>query len=221
MEMGTSLMALGMLACGLIAVALAYEVLGHPQSGDKKAFRLAHKIFGYFFLAIFLLLFVGMLGRFASPSPFSTLGIVHAALALAVFVLLLSKLAIVLRYKKLLTHAFALGTTIFVLSFTLTMLVAGGKLGHSLTDSSPAVSEHTDTTATKLDWPKKMTSTEIKFVSLCGQCHPLGQSIVALSMYKTEQDWLPVIDRMRKKTDAISEEDGREIAGYLAQLSGQ
>ena len=65
----------------------------------------------------------------------------------------------------------------------------------------------------------KISELETRFVRLCGQCHELDRTFYSFQKYKTEAQWEEVIERMRSKTNTISENDVKALAGYLAQFN--
>jgi len=195
---------------GVAALGLAYTVLGGRRNEIKPVALLAHRLCGYLFLVLVVILFAGMLARLGRAERFAPLAALHAALAFAVAGLLLIKILIARFFKKLVLHFFWIGSVIFLLTLTLIGIVA-------VKPFLPAADPAPPVASTGL--PEKLPDVERKFVSLCGSCHALEQTILGLRAYRSPGDWQRVIERMREKTTDISESDGREIAGYLAGLA--
>lgn len=227
--MGTSILSLAMLAAGFAAVILAYEYLGNPQAKtDKKKLRQLHRIFGYTFAAIFVLLALGMMGRLASPAEFNFRGTLHAGFALIALSILLLKILIARRYKKFANNLIFFGSFLFTLAFALVLLTAGPRIGRQLAGTSPerVTQQQMPILAPGQPMPAPDTQQtpsqiEAKFNRLCSACHPTERALSALENYQTVEQWTKVIDKMRALTDTISAEDGMQIAEYLAQLTQQ
>lgn len=220
--MVTTYLATALLAVGVAAVVLAYGLLGRDNV-NRKTHRLAHRICGYAFAAIFLLVFVGMVGRFAFARSFSTLAMLHAAAALAALSLLAVKFAVARRYKKLGAHLFTLGTALFVVTLTAVGPVIGAGFANGQAENTPVPTQAQTAAPVEISFAfsQNMPPDEQRFVVRCGACHPLGQALIAVNEYRTAQAWGPVIERMRQKTDAITAADAVMIAGYLAQFARQ
>lgn len=217
--MVTILFALGLLSVGLMTVVLSFEVLGRTENWTKKKNLLIfHKVFGYLFVLIFLMLFAGMLQRF-SQSSFSVKADIHVALAMGAGMLLLVKILIVRRYKKLSSHLFMLGSTLYLLSFIMVLIVVGPVFS-SKNVFAPVADGSPPSTGMELTLENlKISEPETRFVRLCGQCHELDRTFYSFQKYKTEAQWEEVIERMRSKTNTISENDVKALAGYLAQFN--
>jgi len=219
--MVVTVVSLAMLLIGLVAVLLAYEVLGNPGgSGDKKKLLLIHRFFGYGFAAVYLLVLAGMALRFAWIAEFSPTASVHAAIALAVGVLLALKVLMVRRFRKFTANFFAIGTTIFALSCAMVILTAGGEIGRAIAGiQADRGAEPTEEDAAAPSLSSKSPPSERAFVTLCAQCHSLQTPLLAMHYTKTEEQWTATVERMRAKTETISEADGRAVAEYLAGLA--
>ena len=214
-------LAFTMILFGLVAVILGAEFLGKPKGGRPIQKKL-HRIFGYLFLLIFVVLTVVMSTHFTDTVPFSTLSTVHAELAMIALVLLGIKIAVARRYKKFYSLLFPFGVGVFTLSFAFVLLAGGPVLGRVISgkpnlavqqQAQPESADQGDKT------PLKVLPVEAKFYRLCGQCHPLGTTLYGLHEIKTQEQWQKVIDRMREKTTDISEADGKQIAEYLGSLA--
>ncbi len=217
------ILAITMMVFALVAVLLAYEVLGNPKGPDnKKQVLWLHRLFGYLFALLFALLFFGMLSRYTHANTFGVAAWLHATSALAAAALLAVKILIAHRYKKFAGNLFFLGTLLLVVAFVTVALVGGKVPGMNDDDRPAAVKKITAAPAPPTgDWPENLPPIERTFVQKCGACHPIGPVVQSLSRYKTEADWLPVVARMQAKTTIISDADAREIAAYLGQIAGQ
>ena len=207
---------LAMLILGFVALWLAYEALGRPKVDDPKKTLRRHRIVGWIFLAIFAPMFVLMLDRFAE-FKIGGLASFHIVLALAAAVLIAVKISIVRRHTKFMPGLYALGAAFLALTVACVGLVAGDFIGETVKAGELDHGEAAETNAAALS--SKLPPVERKFVSLCSQCHPLGRAIYEIHESKSQAAWETVVDRMRTKTDTISEADGKQIAEYLAQLS--
>lgn len=217
--MVTMLVALSLLFVGLVTVILSFEVLGRTEQwAKKKNLMIFHRVFGYFFILIFLVLFAGMLQRF-SRSEFSVNADIHVALAMGAGLLLLVKILIVRRYTKLYSHLFMLGSTIYLLSFIMIMIVVGPVFSSKKTLSLVSDELPSSSSAALSMENLKISALESRFVKLCGQCHELDRTFYSFEKYKTEAQWEEVVERMRSKTHIISIKDAKAISEYLAQFS--
>nr|HPM78301.1 hypothetical protein [bacterium] len=197
--MFTTILAITMMVLALSAVLLAYEVLGNPKGPENKKRALwLHRLFGYLFALLFVLLFFGMVARFEHAQVFGIAAWVHTTLALAAAALLLIKILIAHRYKKFAGNLFFLGTLLFIVAFVTVALVGGKELNKDKAERPTSAVETAAAPAPPTgDWPENLPPIERTFVQKCGACHPLGVTMQSLDRYKTEQDWLPVIARMQ------------------------
>lgn len=224
--METVYVSLAILFLGFINVILAYEFLGNPLRENKTLFKKLHRVIGYLFLISFTLIFVFMFIRLKSPYNESAKIVIHEFFALFAFIFLLVKIFIAKRFKKLSQYLFFLGTVFFVMTFAFVILAGGGKLlGAKIValEKTLPVEVAMDGVIHKTPFPMpdKISAVERNFIVKCSMCHQLGQSIFALKEYKSEREWVKVIDRMREKTDKISVKDRDEIARYLSELAAQ
>jgi len=212
--MGAAVLASIMMTAGLVAVIMAYELLGNPKAEKSgKRIRTAHRIVGYVFVIIFAVLMAGMCLRFKEAESFSSRTSIHAAFALLVAALLILKLLIARRYKKFIPYLFFVGGLIFVLSFAFVLLEIGALAGEGA--EYARIEPKQDAGSSEETFPPKLTSTEKTFVSKCGQCHPIGQVIRSLRNTAKAEDWPEIVERMKKKTNTISDENARQITLYL------
>ncbi len=219
--MVTIIFSAAMLMCGVLAVIMAFKVLGKPQGQERRPQLLTvHRLFGYLFILIFLALFIGMAGRFSWANSFSLRADIHVALAIATAALLIVKLAAARRFKKFVPYFFPLGVLILVLSFSFVGIAAGGYIGGKV-GFSPAgmkADVSVDSGQVKDGFPAKVLPEEKKFVQLCGACHPIGQVIYPLRNETKAEQWPEIVKGMQEKTNLISDEDAKRMVDYLQQF---
>lgn len=218
--MGTAIASLIMIILGLIAVALAFEMLG--RAGDAKPrpwIRKLHKVVGYLFMLLFLLIFAGMASRFEHAADFSAGAYIHAALAIAAFVLLVAKWLIVRRYKKLMPNLFFVGGSLFILSFTTVALMIGvfigGQFGFQPDTSSMDVAGKPPTADF---FGKKILPEEKILAGSCADCHPIGQVLYTLHNEAKAEDWDGILKRMQEKGAKITDQEAAAVAAYFKQF---
>lgn len=200
---------------GLLALVFGYEAIGKvgPSSANK-GWRRIHRVTGYAFLLLFLILFFTMIDRLAYAHEFSNVATMHAALAFFAMTVLVVKLFIVRRYKKFASSLYVVGSVLWSLVTVLTALMIGSAL-----DTSAVAMRPDSTVAEKSDLaPSKLLPVENRMVYLCAQCHPLGQVLHSLRNEAKAKDWPDILTRMQKKSAEITVEDARQITAYFQQF---
>lgn len=196
-----------LLACGAAAVVVMMNRLGRPQSEPGARQLVLHRVFGWAFVAAFLLLFGTMFGRFYSyweeDSPRIVL---HYTAAFTLLLLLLLKIAITRFYPGFRKHLFLLGFSVFLLAF----LTAASALAHYLvrmTQRTPYISHAGISSAPDLELGKQL------FIERCRTCHVLD----AILKPRPAKAWETVVDAMAKLAwPRIRPDEAKQIFHYLS-----
>ncbi|MEW6349163.1 MAG: hypothetical protein AB1646_08880 [Thermodesulfobacteriota bacterium] len=123
-------LAIVLVAIGVIAAVLMLEVLGRPGRAENPSGKRAiHRLLGWVFIVLYLIMFVWMLPKAAWYSeqnePYSSRAFAHIFLALSLVPLLVAKVATVRRYKAFMQSAPLMGVLIASLTYLLVALTAG------------------------------------------------------------------------------------------------
>jgi cytochrome c1 len=132
---------------GLSATLTMLILMGRAEKKTSPAtLRKLHKFFGFiFFILILVLAFMGMRYWASMGDSLSTRAVFHAVLALALFIVFFTKVAIVQFFKQFLKMAPTLGLIVFCLSFVVFAL--SGKYYILRGYVSPQAAEITDTSS--------------------------------------------------------------------------
>ncbi len=177
----------------------------------RKRLSVIHRICGYCFVAIYLILLTTMIWRIAGfREELSTRALLHAGFALAILPLLVIKILIIRRYPRLFPNVFPLAVTVFCLTFVFISLTAGYyylKAGVGIYFSLASVD------------PSKIRTEEERFLAgknllihKCSTCHTLERTFVK---FKTDAGWRKTVESMRKLNPDITPQQGDLISGYL------
>ncbi len=155
---------------GLGATLTMLTLMGRAEKKTSPAtLRKLHKFFGFiFFLLLLVLAFMGLRYWASVGDDISTRAVMHGILALALFIVFFTKVAIIQFFKQFLKMAPTLGLIVFSLSFV--VFVISGKY-YILREyfSSPAV-EITATSTSEQIQGKVREGGKI-FDRLCISCH--------------------------------------------------
>ena len=195
-----------LLLCGAVAVVVMMNRLGRPQGEPSRRQLVLHRLFGWSFVAAFLVLIATMFGRFyAYWEEDSPRIVVHYTAAFALLVLLLLKIAIARLYPGFRTHLFALGVMVFLLAF----LTAASALSHYLvrmTQRAPYISHASLSNAPDLELGKQL------LIERCRTCHVLD----TILRPRPAKAWENVVDAMAKLAwPRIRPDEARQILHYL------
>ena len=195
-----------MLLCGGAAVVVMMNRLGRPQQSPSPRQLVLHRLFGWPFVAAFLVLIATMFGRFyAYWEEDSPRIVIHYTAAFALLVLLLLKIAIARLYPGFRTHLFALGVLVFLLAF----LTAASALSHYLvrmTQRAPYISHASLSSAPDLELGKQL------LIERCRTCHVLD----TILRPRPAKAWENVVDAMAKLAwPRIRPDEARQILHYL------
>ena len=126
--MTKSILSLFLVGLAIVNLVTMLEVLGRPDGkrSDPKRLRLIHRVCGYVFIGLFLVLsyFCLVILRGMGHEPPSRVAL-HGLLSVTAFLVLSIKIALVRFYKKYYTMAVPLGLMVFVLTLSTTAISTG------------------------------------------------------------------------------------------------
>jgi ferredoxin-NADP reductase len=194
---------LGFVLLGALNIWLVLEAWSRVKAAKASSRMLAlHRIGGYLFIAVFLVMSYFMVARLRGGADNSATVAIHLSLAMLLSPLLFIKVLIARYYRNQHNLLMPLGLTIFVLSFVLIASTAGpylvrsSRVERAAIDLNPAV-----------DLMQKR----------CSKCHNLDRVVGAR---KDAEGWRRTVDRMRAMPAArISEADAQTIVSYLVSLN--
>jgi hypothetical protein len=204
-----TIISLVFLALGGIALYTMLSIHGRLQAPDYQRYARLHRWAGWLFVGLFLVVFVFMLARIESYWEESSARIaLHVTLAIALFCLLTIKVLIPRFFPKLLKNMFVLGTSVYLLAFTLVWITAGYYIIWKYEDD-PYIS--------KASLTEHMMDQELGkelFIDECGTCHQLSEIMLTRSV----TSWEEVVNRMIKLAEPrITSDEGAQILNYLIQ----
>ena len=192
-------------------VWLVLEAWARVKAAKASSRMLAlHRIGGYLFIALFLVMAYFMLVRLRdSGGDASPVVTVHLALAMVLAPLLFIKVLIARYYKNQHGLLMPIGLTIFVLAFGLIASTAGPYLARTSKIEQVSIDPaHVPSVAIDMNQAGDLMQKR------CSKCHTLDRIAGAR---KDEQGWLATVNRMRAMPGAaISEPDAQTIIAYLA-----
>ena len=160
------------LVLGAIAVYTMVSVYGGRSVSNPKTYITIHRIVGWLFAALFVVMFVFMLQRgeeyWEEASPRVN---IHTTMAVSLVLLLVLKVTIPRFFPKLNKNLLFLGITIYLISFTL-VGITGGYYVIRRFERTPYISHaklHAELDPTMLD---EKLGKEL-FVEKCSTCHVL------------------------------------------------
>ncbi len=194
----------------------------------------AHRVFGYVFLAIFLMLLVQMIPRlWTYQIEFPARTAVHISLGMGVGVLLLLKIAVVRFFRRLDQGLVPLlGTAILVGSVVLIGISVPAAFREALATGDLFGNENRQRVATllaqidleeeecrRLSTADSLRAGQRILRQECIECHDLR---TVLAQPRTPQNWLQTVRRMADRTtmlNPLAEEEQRQVTAYLIALS--
>ena len=183
-----SLLSVVFLICGIAATFIMLELRGAPKDRLINAALIKlHKISGWIFTSIFLLLVIVMIGKVSGYKEEVSARIsFHIVLSLALIPLLAIKIIIVRRYPRLSQNLITLGPAVLVLSVALSGITAGYYFMHSSDLKYVSLAKFDD----------KILDENLGrqvVIQKCNKCHTLERVYRA---FKSEDGWTLTINRM-------------------------
>lgn len=205
-----------------------------PLFGNRAVF--AHRVFGYAFLALYVVLLVQMIPRlWTYQVEFPARTVVHLALGMAIGAALILKISIV-RYFRRLEQSLvpALGTSLVVGSVVLIGISVPPAFREAAATRRLFTEENRQRVQTLLARTGLDDADCARFASLdslragqqilrqqCIECHDLR---LVLAKPRTPQNWRQTVSRMADRTTMLSplDEKGQwQVTAYLVALSPQ
>ena len=196
---------------GAANVWLILQSSAHLKDSKSSARLIAaHRIGGYIFMTLFLVMAYFMVARWdAAGDPASPGATIHLTLALIISPLLFVKVLVARYYKSYYGFLMPVGLAIFVLSFVLVAITVAPHLAHQ-----PRIET---VFLTAVDLPPDAIDINIAASTMekrCTKCHTLDRVVAAR---KDTRGWQATVNRMRMLPDSgISGEEARLIFSYLA-----
>jgi ferredoxin-NADP reductase/mono/diheme cytochrome c family protein len=174
----------------------------------------AHRIGGYFFIALFCVMGYFMFARLGDVAGGAPPGaMIHMTLAMVLSPLLFVKVLVARYYKSYYSLLMPIGLVIFVLAFVLIGITAGPTLAHHASMQTVSLAA-IDLPPVDIDINMAASTME----KHCSKCHTLDRIAGA---HKDARGWLATVNRMKALPDSgISEEDSRIIVSYLTSQMG-
>jgi len=208
------------------------EADAYPAAPNRAT--MAHRVFGYLFLAIYLVLLVQMIPRlWTYQIEFPARSVVHLSLGVAVGTILLLKIAIV-RFFLRLDHGLVpmLGTAILVGSVVLIGISVPAAFREAMATAKLFTEENRQRVSLLLGQVVEEKGASDRFSSTeslragqrilrqdCIACHDLR---TVLAKPRTPQNWRQTVQRMADRTTLTSplDEDSQwQVTAYLIALS--
>ncbi|MDA3917206.1 MAG: hypothetical protein PF690_09560 [Deltaproteobacteria bacterium] len=197
------------LICGIAATFIMLELRGAPKDRSINATLIKlHKIFGWIFMGIFLLLLIVMIIKVSGyKEEISSRISFHIVLSLALIPLLGIKIIIARRYPRLSQYLIAFGPIALAFAVALTGLTAGYYFMHS-SDIKYVSLTGSDSKILDENLGRQVVNQR------CNKCHTLERVYRAV---KSEEGWTSTINRMAS-LDApnISSFDIKQSIHFLA-----
>jgi hypothetical protein len=198
-----------LLLAGLVALYTGMVTQGRDKVTHAKAFILTHKIMGWIYFVLFVVMYMFMIERIESYWEEAEARIaLHITLAVALFFVLLVKILTARFFPRLNKNLFQLGILGYTLGFTL-VTITGGYYIIRAEQKVPYIS-HSSMAHMVLDQElgKQL------FITRCSTCHGLDQ----IMTNRSPQNWDKVINDMVKLAEPrINPDEGAQILYYLTQ----
>jgi len=216
---------------GIITVLIMLKLQGNPKDKDSnKRLILSHRMLGYIFLFIFLVMLFLMVKKVSGlnyePSPRAVIHLVLANMLIPIF---LTKILIARFFKRLYPNLILLGLMIFFLSFTMVAITAGYHFLKTATDqpsesaSVSAIRPLTHQEQNNVQKHETLDSSQAAVKELihkkCTTCHTLERIKKAK---KTKSEWRTTVEKMIKYSmnpDLLTEEEINMMISYLTSGS--
>jgi len=198
-----------MLIVGALCLIIQMSVQGRDKLSNPKAYVLAHRILGWIFAALFLLMFFFMVTRIETlweevPARIA----VHVALAVVMFFLVIVKLLTPRFFPRLNKNLYQLGILLYATCFTLAGITGGYYLVRRI-QGVPYIG-HIESA----NYPLDLALGKQLFITDCSTCHSLDRAIVP----RSEADWKKVItDMVELANPRIGPAEADQIFHYVTQ----
>lgn len=204
--------------------------------GSPATAILAHRIFGYVFLAIYVVLLVQMIPRlWTYQIEFPARTVVHLTLGMAVGVMLLLKISIVRYFRRLDQDLVPpLGSGVLVSSVVLIGISVPTAFREAIATSELFTEENrqraqrllTQTGLEEAECERLTTRASLREGQKilrhdCIECHDLR---TVLARPRTPSNWRQTVSRMADRAELVrplSEDEQRKVTAYLVALSPQ
>lgn len=204
----SSILGLIFLGIGLAAALIMLNLKGRQKDRtNRRKLVICHRVLGYLFFAIYLLMLLGMIKRISSyQGELAPRLIFHLILALIILPLAGLKIMVVRRLKLFTSLLAFLGSSIFILTFVFIVITAGYYFLYSSHVTYVSIS---DLDASVMD----ENIGRHLVISKCGKCHTLER---VFRSFKTREGWTETINRMAViDTPNIRDYDMRQIINFL------
>jgi len=177
---------------------------------DAENARRLHRVLGWLFVVLYLVVFVGMLYRVTQywelwPAHVA----IHVTLAFTLFVLLALKVFIPRHAPGLGKYLFGLGAAVFLCSFVLVWITAGHFLIHT-TRGMPYVRANT--------LPENLVDPRMGLdlvITKCSTCHFLRDVMIPRQTW----EWESIVNRMvTRAAPRISPDEATQVLSYLTRV---
>jgi hypothetical protein len=168
-----------------------------------------HKIMGWLFVVLFLVMFSFMLPRMDDFWEESAPRIaIHVALSVALLFLLAVKILVARYFKRLAKNLFLLGIVVYGTGFTL-VSISGGYYIARLLSRTPYIA-HSELDGHLFD----ETLGKEFFITRCSLCHSLDR----IMRFRSVESWEEVINEMVELAEPrINPDEARQILYYLSK----
>jgi hypothetical protein len=192
---------------GAVAVYTMMRRMGGKELLKPEVYTTVHKIAGWAFVLLFIIMFIFMLERvenyWEESSPRITL---HISLALALLLLLVIKVTIPRFFARLGKNLFLLGTGVYLVAFSL-VTITGGYYIIRTVERTPYL--------THADLPKHILDINVGkelFINKCSTCHMLDK----IMKPRSAEAWETVVNEMVSLAEPrIRVNEGIQILHYL------
>jgi uncharacterized membrane protein len=218
---------------GILTVLIMLKLQGDPKDkASNKRLILSHRILGYIFLFIFLVMLFFMVKKVSGLNyELSPRAVIHIVLATILIPIFLTKILIARFFKRLYPNLILLGLMIFFLSFTMVAITAGYHFLKTTTDqpsesASASVSVIRSLTHQEQNNIQKHEAPDSSQAAVkelihkkCTTCHTLERIKKAK---KTNSEWRTTVEKMIKYSmnpDLLTEEEISMMISYLTSGS--
>jgi cytochrome c2 len=203
-----SILAALFIIMGAVTVLIMLEMTGRARDHSGKSLWIrTHKILGYLFLSLFVVMLFVMIRKLSGfQEELTSRAVIHIALALLLVPLLVVKILMARRHSRLNSRLPLVGITIFTLSFALTGLTAGYYVLHRSNLTYTTLSA-LDNDVLDADLGKSIVSKK------CSKCHSLERVYRA---FKSDESWAKTINKMALlDSPNITSFDVKQVLNYL------